>query len=72
MLVDLRDLETVVFGQAALEILIDRDANADNEVIADPAADLFEDHEAEAQPVLERAAEFVAAPIPGGRPELFG
>ena len=68
----LRDLEAVVFRQAALEVLIDGDADADNEVIAGLAADLFEHHEAETQPVLQRTPEFIGAVVPGRRPELFG
>ena len=50
--------------------LVDDEADADDEVVADALADRFMHHQPEAAALLDRTAELVAAPIGGRREEL--
>ncbi len=65
----LGDLDAFGARQALLEILVGHQADADDEVRPDRLAHRVEHQEGEAQPVVERAAEGVVAPVGGRRPE---
>ena len=65
-----RDRDAVLEGEPALIALIDHVAHADDELVADLAADLLQHHEAETTAVLPRAAEAVGAPVGLRRQEL--
>ena len=54
--VEARDLDAVLLAQAALQHLIARHADADEEIFADRLAAGLEHLEAEAQPIVERTA----------------
>ena len=65
------DLDAVVAVEPTLEHLVARHANADDVIVADRGAHRLEHLEAEAQPVVERAAIAVAARVHRRRPELL-
>src|SRR5262249_5872580 len=66
-----RDGAAVVLAEAALQHLIARHADANDEVVADRSPHRFQYLEAEAHPVPERAAIAVAPLVHGRRPELL-
>ena len=64
------DVGHVLGGEAAVGELVARDARADHEVPADLAADLPEDLEAEAHPVVQAPAVLVRPLVEDRGPEL--
>src|SRR5690606_19741430 len=65
-----RDGDAVLEAEAALLALVDRQAHADEEAVADALPDNLVDLEAEAATVLQAAAIGIAAPVHHGREEL--
>ena len=67
---DLGDRHAFFEGQAAVVALVDDEAEPDQEILAHPAPDFVEHHEAEAATVLPRSAECVGPPVGFRRQEL--
>ena len=64
------DLDALLAAQPLVPVLVGDQPEADDERRADPPPDRVEDAEGEAQPVVERAAILVVAPVGRRRPEL--
>ena len=62
----LRDFHAFLFRKAGGEIFVCNEPNADDELVANSGTDRIQNHVRKAQPVAQRAAEFIVAVVGGG------